>query len=278
MGVLYLCPTPLGNLDDITLRTLDLLGQADLIAAEDTRHTRKLLAHYGITTKTTSYHEHNEREKSLTLSAELNQGKSIALVSDAGTPGISDPGYHLVQEALAAGHSVIALPGPCAVITALVVSGFSVHPFYFIGFLPRKKGERREQLTELESNPWTGVFYESPHRLRETLKDFGELWGPTRRLAVARELTKQYEEVFRGTFEEAHAYFSSAPRGEITLVVEGKGAVAEEQESSLDPDLLSVAVDSLIRAGAGVNDACKGVARALGLSKSEIYKIYHGKK
>ncbi len=276
MGVLYLCPTPLGNLNDITRRVLDVLAQVDLIAAEDTRHTRKLLTHYGITNKTTSYHEHNEREKASFLLTELAQGKEIALVSDAGTPGISDPGYLLVQQALAAGYEVMVLPGPSAVIAALVVSGFSPHPFYFFGFMPRKKGERQELLQELKENPWTGVFYESPHRLRETIKDFCALWGVERRVAVVRELTKQFEEVFRGSFAEAQDYFSTAPRGEITIVVEGKRA-EEADYSTGDPELELVhgAVEALIKAGAGLHDACKGVGRALGLSKSQVYRVYH---
>lgn len=274
MGVLYLCPTPLGNLSDITRRALDVLGRVDLIAAEDTRHTRKLLAHYGIAAKTTSYHEHNEREKASFLLAELAQGKEIALVSDAGTPGISDPGFFLVQQALEADHKITVLPGPSAVIAALVVSGFIPHPFYFFGFLPRKKGERQDLLQELEVNPWTGVFYESPHRLRETIKDFCAIWGVERQVAVVRELTKQFEEVFRGSFAEADDYFSTTPRGEITLVVEGKQA-GEKAEITGDPEVMRTAVDALINAGAEFHDACKGVGRALGLSKSQVYRAYH---
>ena len=274
IGILYICPTPLGNLDDITGRALEVLGRVDLIAAEDTRHTRKLLTHYGIAAKTTSYHEHNEREKASFLLAELDQGRKIDLVSDAGTPAISDPGYILVQQALAAGHQVTVLPGPSAVIAALVVSGCMPHPFYFIGFLPRKKGERQDLLEELEANSWTGVFYESPHRLRDTIKDFCALWGAERRVAVVRELTKQFEEVFRGSFGEAYEYFSATPRGEITLVVEGKQA-GEEEDITEDSEMICEAVDALIKAGAGVHDACKGVGRALGLSKSKVYRAYH---
>ncbi|HBG22458.1 MAG: 16S rRNA (cytidine(1402)-2'-O)-methyltransferase [Syntrophaceticus sp.] len=276
MGVLYLCSTPLGNLNDVTRRVLDVLSQVDLIAAEDTRQTRKLLNHYGITAKTTSYHEHNEREKASYLLAELTQGKEIALVSDAGTPAISDPGFFLIKQALAAGHQITVLPGPSAVISALVVSGFTPHPFYFVGFLPRKKGERQELLQELAENLWTGVFYESPRRLRETLKEFCSLWGEQRRVAVVRELTKKFEEVFRGTFAEALDHFSAAPLGEITLVVEGKQSV-EDRQFTGDYQAIQEGVDVLVRAGAGVHDACKGVARALGLSKSQVYKAYHEK-
>lgn len=274
MGVLYLCSTPLGNLNDVTRRVLDVLSQVDLIAAEDTRQTRKLLSHYGITAKTTSYHEHNEREKASYLLAELAQGKEIALVSDAGTPAISDPGFLLIKQALAAGHQLTVLPGPSAVISALVISGFTPHPFYFVGFLPRKKGERQELLQELAENSWTGVFYESPRRLRETLKEFCSLWGEQRRVAIARELTKKFEEVFRGTFAEALEYFPNPPLGEITLVVEGKQS-AEDRQFAGDDQAIREGVDQLIKAGAGVHDACKGVARALGLSKSQVYKVYH---
>lgn len=275
MGELYLCATPLGNLGDITLRTLKVLGEVDLIAAEDTRHTRKLLSHYKISTPTTSYHDHNERGKAPFLLAELASGKSVALVSDAGTPCVSDPGYPLVQQALAGGHQVTAVPGPSAVLTALIVSGFIPHPFYFYGFLPRKKGERLDLLCELEGNTWTGVFYEAPHRLQETLADFGEVWGEQRRVAVARELTKQFEEVFRGSFAAAQEHFTeSPPRGEITLVVEGRqgGGKAVSQKNG---DAIREAVEALLRAGVELHDSCRAVGRALGISKSDVYRAYH---
>ncbi len=177
MGELYLCATPLGNLGDITLRALEVLRQVDLIAAEDTRHTRKLLNHFGIHTPITSYYEHNRQAKAPLLLADLAGGKKIALVSDAGTPGIADPGHQLVLQAIAEGHQVTAIPGPSAVITALVVSGIRPHPFYFQGFLPRKTGERRALLTELAEETRTGVFYEAPHRLQKTLQDFCEILG-----------------------------------------------------------------------------------------------------
>lgn len=275
MAILYLCATPLGNLQDITLRTLEVLRQVDLIAAEDTRHTAKLLSHYEIAAKTTSYHEHNEREKAPYLLSELSLGKTIALVSDAGTPGISDPGAYLVQQAVAAGHQVTILPGPSAVISALVVSGFTPHPSYFYGFLPRKKGERQELMRELEENPWTGVFYEAPHRLKETMEDFCTLWGRERRAAVVRELTKHYEEIFRGSFEKVLEHFTKKPpRGEITLVVEGKQG-GEADPVIEDPERISKAVQALTQAGADLHNACRVVGRALGLSKSQVYRIYH---
>lgn len=275
MGELYLCATPLGNMDDITLRALRVLSGVDLIAAEDTRHTRKLLSHYEIATPATSYHDYNEREKASFLLAELARGKSIALVSDAGTPGISDPGYILVQRALEEGHQVTVVPGASAVISALVVSGFVTYPFYFYGFLPRKKGERRELLQELEENPWTGVFYEAPHRLQETLADFVEFWGEGRGIAVARELTKQFEEVFRGSFAAARDYFiAHPPRGEITLVVEGRrGERVDRPRKNVEG--IREAVAALVGAGADLHDACKAVGRALKISKSEVYRAFH---
>ncbi|AFV13041.1 ribosomal RNA small subunit methyltransferase I [Thermacetogenium phaeum DSM 12270] len=275
MGELYLCATPLGNLEDITLRALRVLAEVDLIAAEDTRHTRKLLAHYKIATPTTSYHEHNEREKLPFLLSELSRGKSVALVSDAGTPAISDPGSLLVRRALEEGHRVTVVPGASAVISALVVSGMPAYPFYFYGFLPRKRGERRELLQELEGNAWTGVFYEAPHRLRETLTDFVEVWGEGRRVAVVRELTKQFEEVYRGSFAEAREhYMRQEPRGEITLVVEGKrgeGTGLPRQNAAE----IREAVAALMAAGADLHDACKAVGRALKIGKSEVYRAFH---
>ncbi|MDH7578332.1 MAG: 16S rRNA (cytidine(1402)-2'-O)-methyltransferase [Bacillota bacterium] len=275
-GVLYLCGTPLGNLEDITLRALRTLGEVALIAAEDTRCTRKLLSHYGIRVPFTSFHEHNQREKVPFLLEELARGRSVALVTDAGMPGLADPGYLLVRRALTEGYRVTVVPGPSAVVAALVVSGFPPYPFYFQGFLPREGGARREFLKELEEETRTGVFYETPHRLRKTLEDFREVWGEGRRVAVARELTKQFEEVVRGSFAEVAAHFADhPPRGELTLVTEGKrgGAPALPE----DPGAVRSAVESLLRAGAELQAACKAVARALGISKSEAYRAYHKK-
>jgi 16S rRNA (cytidine1402-2'-O)-methyltransferase len=283
VGSLYLCATPLGNLGDITLRALEVLRQVDLIAAEDTRHTRKLLNHFGIHTRATSYYEHNRQAKAPLLLAELAAGKQIALVTDAGTPGIADPGYQLVQQALAQGHQVIAIPGPSAAITALVVSGIRPHPFYFQGFLPRKAGERRTLLTELAEETRTGVFYEAPHRLQKTIQDFCEIWGPERQVAVARELTKQFEEVSRGSFAQVAAHFTATPPlGEVTIVTAGRDE--EDAHPGLDvrgskcegkDALIREAVGALVRAGADVQAACKAVAHALGLPKSQVYRLYH---
>ena len=312
MGELYLCATPLGNLGDITLRALEVLKQVDLIAAEDTRHTRKLLNHFGIHTPTTSYYEHNRQAKAPLLLTDLAAGKKIALVTDAGTPGIADPGYQLVQQALSQGHQVTAIPGPSAAITALVISGIRPHPFYFQGFLPRKVGERRALLTELAEETRTGVFYEAPHRLQKTLQDFCEVWGPERQVAVARELTKQFEEVSRGSFAQVATHFAATPPlGELTIVAAGRdGAdtrcsgrgdrtVANEPGTDSEPIIgderasgrgpaaaqktpsptaskqIKEAVGALVKAGADTQTACKAVAHALGLPKSQVYRLYH---
>ncbi len=297
MGELYLCATPLGNLGDITLRALEVLRQVDLIAAEDTRHTRKLLNHFGIHTPITSYYEHNRQAKAPLLLADLAGGKKIALVSDAGTPGIADPGHQLVLQAIAEGHQVTAIPGPSAVITALVVSGIRPHPFYFQGFLPRKTGERRALLTELAEETRTGVFYEAPHRLQKTLQDFCEIWGPERRVGVARELTKQFEEVSRGSFAQVTAHFATTPPlGELTIVTAGQdeagarcsgrgGRRADGRVGAGDagvgepaaPKQIKEAVVSLVKAGADAQSACKAVGHALGLPKSQVYRLYHNR-
>ncbi|NPV29338.1 MAG: 16S rRNA (cytidine(1402)-2'-O)-methyltransferase [Firmicutes bacterium] len=275
-GALYLCGTPLGNLEDITLRALRVLGMVDLIAAEDTRCTRKLLSRYDIHTPLTSFHEHNQEEKIPFLLSELAKGKLVALVTDAGMPGLADPGYHLVRRALIEGYGVTVVPGPSAVVAALVISGFPPYPFYFQGFLPRARGARRELLKELEEETRTGVFYETPHRLQKTLEDFREVWGEERRAAVARELTKQHEEVVRGTFAELAAHFAAhPPRGELTLVTEGRRREAPAPPE--DPEALRAAVEALRRAGAEFQAACKAVARALGISKSEVYRACRGK-
>lgn len=200
MGRLYLCATPIGNLEDISLRALRILGEVAWIAAEDTRQTMKLLRRYEIATPVISYHEHNEEERATALVERLIAGEDGALVSDAGTPAISDPGYPLVQRAIEAGVPVIPVPGPSAVIAALIVSGLPPHPFYFGGFLPRKKQERQKTLEELRSLSATLVFYEAPHRLAQTLRQAADVLG-ARDAAVARELTKVHEEVRRGSLE-----------------------------------------------------------------------------
>ena len=220
--VLVLVPTPIGNLDDLTFRALRVLKEADLIACEDTRTTGVLCQHYGIETPRTSFHAHNEHGKAAHLVARMQGGETIALVSDAGTPGISDPGYLLVREALAAGVEVQALPGATAFVPALVASGLPCDRFVYEGFLPQKKG-RQTRLKALVGEPRTMVLYESPHRLAKLLGELAEHLGPERPAAVARELSKKFEEVRRGTLEELRAWYAAQPkvRGEIAVVVGG---------------------------------------------------------
>jgi 16S rRNA (cytidine1402-2'-O)-methyltransferase len=231
-GTLFLVPTPIGNLSDVTLRALEVLRTVDWIAAEDTRHTRKLLSHYQIHTKLISYHEHNARERETELLAKLDNGQSIALVSDAGTPGISDPGALLVAAAIAHGLRVEALPGPTAFLTALVASGLPPYPFAFLGFPPNRSSGRKRFFALHENLSMTLVFYESPQRLPATLKDMLEAWGD-RSVVVARELTKLHEEIFRGSVSEALEYFGQGTKGEVTVVVSPvEPSPADPSESS----------------------------------------------
>lgn len=272
-GTLYICATPIGNLEDITLRALRVLKEVDLIAAEDTRHTRKLLHHYDIHTPLTSYYEHNAREKGPFLLEQLRQGKSIALVSDAGTPGISDPGTLLIQAAVAAGIPVVPVPGVTAFVTALCVSGLPTDKFVFEGFLPRRDRERKKRLEDLRGEERTIIFYEAPHRLPATLKAIAEVM-PRRRLVVARELTKQYEEIVRGTPAELRAHFEAhPPRGEFTLLLEGRPPEEAGDEPAVeeipDPAALMAALEEQ---GFDWQDAIKEAARRLGVPKREVYR------
>jgi 16S rRNA (cytidine1402-2'-O)-methyltransferase len=272
-GVLYLCGTPIGNLEDITLRALRVLREADLIAAEDTRHTRKLLSRYDIHTKLTSYHRHNMRAKGQVLLDLLEAGKSIALVSDAGMPGISDPGAELVALALQKGFEVTAIPGPSAGITALVTSGLPTENFYFVGFLPAAVKARRGRLKELQTQQGTLIFYEAPHRLRTTLADLLDLLG-NRRATAARELTKVHEEIIRSSLSElVELYQKKEPRGEYTLVVEGAG---KDSRITNEPEWkgLSIAdhVALVESQGVGHKDALREVARLRGISRREVYQ------
>ncbi len=222
-GTLYVCGTPIGNLQDITIRALDVFRNVDLIAAEDTRRTRKLLAHYEIPTKTISYHEHNEFSRAPQLIEMIKEGKQVALVTDAGMPGISDPGAHLVDCALSNNLKVVSIPGPSAVITALSVSGFSADEFTFVGFLPRKGKRREEALESLAQETIVAVIYESPYRLTRTLSDLVSVLGGDRKVVVTRELTKLHEEIIKGTLEEVREEFSQRTiKGEITIVVGNK--------------------------------------------------------
>jgi 16S rRNA (cytidine1402-2'-O)-methyltransferase len=271
-GTLYIVSTPIGNLEDITHRAIRVLGEVDLIACEDTRHTHKLLQHYGISTKTISYHEHNEQERSGELIDLLLRAANVAVVSDAGTPGISDPGFRLIRLAVAKQVQVVPIPGPSALITALVASGLPTDEFFFGGFLPARSGARQARLNELRSVPGTLVFYEAPHRLAATLKDAYEILGE-REAVVARELTKLHEEIGRGRLSELAARFSSAEtaRGEIVLIVDRN--IIESQTMAAAPRTSVVElVERLENEGLDHRAALKKAARELGLSRAEAYR------
>jgi 16S rRNA (cytidine1402-2'-O)-methyltransferase len=274
---LYLVATPIGNLGDITLRALEVLKQVDRIACEDTRQTQKLLNHYGITTPTTSYHEHNERERAIELVDSLKNGGRIAVVSDAGVPGISDPGSVLVREAIAVGIPVIPIPGANAALSALVASGMPMDEFHFIGFLPEKAGARRTRLEALAAQPRdsaaTLVFYEAPHRIAATLVDLESVFGPDLRVVAARELTKLHEEFIRGTVAEVRAQLTHRDRirGEFVLLIEPPARYA----ATVTPNAEKIA-DRVARlqseSGIDEKEALKRLARELGQSKSELYR------
>jgi 16S rRNA (cytidine1402-2'-O)-methyltransferase len=273
---LYLVATPIGNLEDITLRALRILKSVNRIACEDTRQTQKLLNHYQIATPTLSLHQHNERERALELVADLKAGKRIALVSDAGTPGISDPGSWLTHAAIAAQIPVYPIPGANAAITAIIASGLSTSDFQFLGFLPEKAGARRTRLEELGQGPGneaarTLIFYEAPHRILETLTDLESVWGPTLRVVIARELTKLHEEFLRGTAAEVKANLAARDRirGEITLLVEAV-SITQTQQS------IGSLLDQLHRLetseGLSEKEALKRIARESNQSKSDVYR------
>jgi 16S rRNA (cytidine1402-2'-O)-methyltransferase len=267
-GTLYLVATPIGNLSDITHRAIDVLKTVSVIACEDTRHTRKLLQHYGLETKTVSYHEHNEQERARQLIELLREGKDVAVVSDAGTPSISDPGYRLVRAAIENDVQVVPVPGPSALISALIAAGLPTDEFFFGGFLPARSNARRTRLTELRSVPGTLIFYEAPHRLAETLKDALETLGE-REAVVARELTKLHEEIRRGRLSElAEHYSNEDPRGEIVLLIDRTVLEAATDNTQT----ISSLVDQLERDGLDHRAALKKAARELGLSRAEAYR------
>ncbi len=271
---IYICPTPIGNLEDITLRVLRVLREVDCIAAEDTRRTRKLINHYQIHTPLVSYHEHNKEIKGDHILAMCMEGKDIALVSDAGTPGISDPGWELIRDAIEAGIEVICLPGPTALISALLLSGFQTASFIFDGFLPRKKSDRRKHLEELVNEGRTIIFYEAPHRLIGTLSDILEVIGE-RRICIVRELTKIHEEVFRGIVSQAVKRFSMDPvRGEIVILLEGAPKPPDEEIIIQDADILQRVNDSM-KNGMSTRDAIKEVAQHFNISRRHVYNLYH---
>ena len=265
-GVLYVVATPIGNLEDITYRAVRILKEVDLIACEDTRQTRKLLEHYGIQKPTISYHEHNETERAEELASRMLAGTTIALVTDAGMPLVSDPGYRLVRAAVGCGIPVQPVPGASAALSALAASGLPTDSFHFGGFLPSKPGQRANLLKSLSDEHSTLIFYEAPHRVLEALEAIEEALGP-RPVVVARELTKIHEEFLRGTAAEIHAVLAEreSVKGEMTLLI-GKATEPAKDDTPLDE-----AVDALIRAGTARMDAIKQVARRRGLSKREVY-------
>lgn len=268
MGTLYLVATPIGNLQDISLRAVQILGEVLLIAAEDTRHTAKLLAHYQIHTPLTSYHEHNKIGKLPDILAVLAEG-DVALVSDAGTPGLNDPGYELVRAAVAAGYLVSPVPGPSAPVAALTVSGLPSDAFLYLGYLPRKSKERRSSLEEVAGYPYTLIFLETPHRLLEALADLRLVLGD-RQAAVARELTKLHEEIFRGSLDEALLHFEAQPpRGEITLVVAGQTARPERWS---EPQLQQ-AIRQRLANGESAAQAAARLAAQSGWPRRAIYQM-----
>lgn len=270
MPTLYIVPTPIGNLEDITLRALRVLREVNLIAAEDTRTTHKLLARYEITTPLTSYHEHNKLTKLDTILDALITG-DVALVSDAGTPGISDPGYELIQAALAQGITVVPLPGPSAVIAALVASGLPTDRFMFIGFLPRKEKALHQALADLSTERGTLIAYESPNRLIETLQAILDVLG-NRDVAVARELTKIYEEVQRGPVSDILDYYrENPPKGEITLVI--GGASAESSDQPWDEGRVRAALRAQLDAGESHSAAARAVALLAGWKRRDVYNL-----
>lgn len=273
-GKLYLCATPIGNLEDITLRVLRVLEEVDLIAAEDTRNSIKLLNHYEIKTPMTSYHEFNKIEKAYQLVEKLQEGMNIALITDAGTPGISDPGEELVKIAYEAGIGVTSLPGPAACITALTLSGLSTRRFVFEAFLPKDKKERKRILEELQKETRTIILYEAPHHLIKTLEELREALG-NRRITLCRELTKKYEEGQRTTIDEVLEYYKDKePRGEYVLVLEGKTKeeVEEERKKEWEPLSLEEHMQFYEQKGISHKEAMKLVAKDRGVSKRDIYQ------
>lgn len=276
-GALYLVGTPIGNLEDMSYRAIRILQEADLIAAEDTRNTVKLSNHFEIHTPFMSYHEHNIEVGGRKILELLAEGKTVALVSDAGMPCISDPGADIAEKAIAEGYAVIPVPGPNAAISALVASGISAQPFLFYGFLDRQKKKRRIQLESLRNRQETLLFYEAPHRLKDTLRALEEQFGSDRRITLARELTKRYEEFIRGTIEEALDWAESTEiRGEFCLVVEGS-AEAEAQEEEWWSELSAVEhVQQLMeQRGCSSKEAIREAAMERGVSKREVYQAYH---
>ncbi|PPT11176.1 rRNA small subunit methyltransferase I [Geitlerinema sp. FC II] len=269
-GTLYVVGTPIGNLDDMTFRAVATLNAADVIAAEDTRHTGKLLQHFQIATPQIAYHHHNRSQRIPELLDRLHRGEAIALVTDAGMPGISDPGYELVKACAEAGVPVVPIPGVSASITAVSVSGIECDRFTFEGFLPTKGKERRERLEQLSGEIRTLIFYEAPHRLRETLEDLASGLGNSRAIALGRELTKRFEEIWRGTLAEAiDLYQEREPKGEYTIVVAGASA----EGMVLSEEALKAELQQLMASGLSRSQASRELARSSQLSRRQLYQL-----
>ncbi|HEY9783552.1 MAG TPA: 16S rRNA (cytidine(1402)-2'-O)-methyltransferase [Leptolyngbyaceae cyanobacterium] len=269
-GTLYVVGTPIGNLEDITFRAVRILQSVDLIAAEDTRHTGRLLQHFKVTAPQISYHDHNQNSRIPELIEKLHQSKAIALVTDAGIPGISDPGYELVKACIEAGISVVPIPGASAVITALSAAGLPTDKFVFEGFLSAKGKERKERLEFIQSEPRTIIFYEAPHRLRQTLQDLADALGCQRQIVLARELTKLHEEFWRGDIHHAIAHYQQKePQGEYTLVVAGiPPAKPQLSEAQLKAELLQ-----LMSQGISRSQASRELAKVTSVSRRQLYQL-----
>ena len=277
-GTLFIVATPIGNLEDITQRALRVLREVDLVACEDTRHTQKLLNHFGITTRTISYHEHNERERAAKLCELLAQGKHVALVSDAGTPLISDPGFRIVNAAIERGIRVVPIPGAAAFVAALAASGLPTDQFLFAGFLPARTAARRARLGELRTISATLVFYEAPHRIATALKDAAAVLG-NRQAVIARELTKLHEEIVRGTLRElAEQFTSRSIKGEIVLIISAEPAASPGEDDANSPARLIERVHELEQQGTDDREALKIAARELGIKRAEAYRIMQAQK
>jgi 16S rRNA (cytidine1402-2'-O)-methyltransferase len=270
---LFLVSTPIGNLSDMTRRGVDVIRSADVVFAEDTRRTGVLLRHYGVETRLISAHEHNEAARAELVVELLNQGKKVAMVSDAGTPLLSDPGARVVRSALEAGYEVVPIPGPSALLAALVASGIPADRFTFYGFLPRKGGDRRELLTEIAESRHTAVVYESPQRLDSLLADLLEVAGPERRVSIARELTKMHEQIVRMTLgEAAEAYAGQEVRGEIVVVVEGAAPVDRRASVAGDPAARALA-EALLAHGVPHSDVARELRERLSIPRNQAYDL-----
>lgn len=276
VGKLYLCATPIGNLEDMPVRGIRIMKEADLIAAEDTRNSIKLLNHFEIKTPMTSYHEYNKVEKAMALVDKMLSGKTVVLISDAGTPGISDPGEELVRQCVEAGIEVFSIPGPAACINALIISGLPTRRFVFEAFLPSDKKERAYVLKELENETRTIIVYEAPHRLIKTLKEIESHLGGDRKVAVCKELTKKHEKVYRGKLSDTITYYEeNEPRGEYVIVIEGKNRqeIIKEEQDSWKEMSVEEHLDYYIKNGVDKKEALKLVAKDRGVSKREIYNL-----